>query len=78
MLLAASAALAQVELVDPDAPALRTPKKKPLEAVDPPEEPDDETPTSTPPKVVSVPAPNKKPDAGVPAKDPKAAAVVPT
>lgn len=78
MLLAASAALAQVELVDPDAPAVRTPKKKPIEAVDPIEEPDeDEPPSTTPTKVGSVPAPNKKPDAGVPAKDPKAAAVVP-
>lgn len=76
MLLAASAALAQVELVDPDAPALRTPQKKPIEAVDPVEEPEDEdTPTGTTPKVGAVPAPAKKPDAGVPAKDPKAAAL---
>ena len=77
MLLAASAALAQVELVDPDAPALRTPQKKPIEAVDPVEEPDDEdTPTgTTTPKFGTVPSPAKKPDAGVPAKDPKAAVV---
>lgn len=77
MLLAASAALAQVELVDPDAPALRTPQKKPIEAVDPVEAPEDEdTPTgTTTPKVGTVPAPAKKPDAGVPAKDAKAAAV---
>ncbi len=64
MLLAASAALAQVELVDPDAPAFRPAPKKPnpIEAVDPKVEPEDETPTPT--NVGTVRAPSNTPDAG--------------
>ncbi|MDP3505953.1 MAG: hypothetical protein Q8S33_36765 [Myxococcales bacterium] len=73
MLLAASAALAQVELVDPDAPALRAPQKKPIDVVDPSEEREDEDPQTATPKAGTVAGPAKKPDAGVPAKDMKAA-----
>ncbi len=73
MLLAASAALAQVELVDPDAPALRAPQKKPIDVVDPSEEREDEDTQTATPKAGTVAGPAKKPDAGVPAKDMKAA-----
>lgn len=76
MLVVGATAFAQVELVDPDAPAVRTQKKKPLEDVDPSEQPapedEEETPTRTKPSTPStpkagvVPGP-KKPDAGVPA-----------
>lgn len=68
--LLAGTALSQVELVDPDAPAVRTPKKKPdaVEAVDPdseaPVEEDDDEPRVTAKK---KPGPlDKKPDAGAP------------
>jgi len=79
MLLATTAAFAQVELVDPDAPALRTPRKRPppVEAVDPGEQSDDEEEPVRPTKSGSVPAPPKPVDAGVPARDPRAAPAPP-
>ncbi len=70
-MLAAASAFAQVELVDPDAPEVRTPQKNPVNEVDPsPEEDEPERPVV---KTGVVPA--KKADAGVPllTKDPKAA-----
>jgi tetratricopeptide (TPR) repeat protein len=71
VVLAAFSALAQVELVDPDAPALRNPQKKPIDVADPPEEPDEDNETLTTPssKAGTVAAPNKKVDAGVSAPD---------
>ncbi|MBM4784070.1 MAG: hypothetical protein GQE15_40895 [Archangiaceae bacterium] len=73
MLVVAATAFAQVELVDPDAPAVRTQKKKPIEDVDPSDQPAPEDEEDTPtrrqpstPKAGVVPGP-RKPDAGVPA-----------
>lgn len=78
-MLVAATALAQVELVDPDAPALRKPKPNAIEAVDPAEEPEEEP--ERPSKSGAVPPPVKKPDAGVPgpplAKDVKPAPAAP-